>query len=252
MTDVDYLAILRQVPDFAAHLAAQMMPGGSQAGSGSRTTTQPWTHQDVVIVALEEAIVELADAVDFWWKAQSDYLVLPEPDLSAAGCRRTEFGVRYQRVVSDNPLQAARDAGTLANTLIRWWEEIEGHPYWEWWCETLDQKLIPAMRRLDARQVQQRLRRCERCGSIAVAADLNKVQGRCFECKHVQGMPKEIWRTIKHVAAILDRHPSKIRAWIRQGELEARPGDEGREVELNAARDVRDMMEARKKLGIAS
>lgn len=248
MTDVAYKAILTEVPDLAAQLAGAIIPSSQPQDGQPKGNNRPDAARIVAIADLDKLMRELVDSIDFWWKATSGdpFEPLPAVDLEGVGIRRTPYGYRYTRVVSDDPLQAGRDAGALANIILGWWDEIEGHHLWAYWLESLDGWLVPAVRRLEVRKIRQSPRKCKKCGERDVWADPERQQAVCAQCGHQERIVQ--WLPIKEAASQLGINPATIRRWLLgEHRVKVRGDGRKREVELQSCAkelEYRELVEA--------
>ncbi len=231
-TVTDYRKILSEVPDLAAQVAAGITPSAMLADGMPRGNEIPEAAGIGQLDRLQDIMAEIVASIDFWWKAQAEYLVLERPDLGGAGMKRTDFGFRYQRVVSDDPWLAAIDARRLVNILLGWWDELEGHPQWEYWIEDISASLVPAVERLEARIGEVTPRRCPRCREYTMWANTDKHHARCANpvCDFV--MSGRAWMNFFDASKYLDVTQRTIRNWVNAGEVDVRDGSNGREVEI--------------------
>lgn len=237
MTELDYRAVLDAVPDLAAQFAGAVIPSSQMQDLPIRGSERPEAARIVALDDLEQLMRELVDSIDFWQKAfQEDSIgQLPAVALDGSGVARTEFGIRYTRVITTDPLQSARDARAFTDILLGWWDEIEGHYLWEWWLTSLDEWLVPAVRKLEVRQVRQRARRCGVCGALDVWADLEHASAVCAMCGEM--VREEVWMSVKAAAAQLEVDVATVRRWVAGDKVEHRRSGRTNQVELASCRD---------------
>ncbi|WP_334152990.1 hypothetical protein [Microbacterium sp.] len=247
MSEVDYRQIIRELPELAAQLAGAIipstvppdgMPRGTEKGDAARTSA---------IDDLDKLMSELAQSVRFWQHAFSDGIdlpIIPEQVEHITG-RQTAA------VVSDDPMRAAADAHVITAWLLQAWDDVEGHPLHDWWCESLDDWIVPMVRRLEVRKIRQRPRRCVNCSALDVWADLEHTSALCAACGEV--MRAEVWLPVPQVAKQLGVAPSTVRGWLTTtNQINVRGEGRTRELELSSCRHEMELRLARELAGIAT
>lgn len=244
MTDTDYLQVIAELPELAAQLAGSIIPSTVPPDGMPRGSEKADAARIVAIDDLDRLMSELAQSVRFWQHAFSDGIdlpIIPEQVEHITG-RQTAA------VVSDNPMRAAADAQVITAWLLQAWEEVDGHPLHEWWCESLDDWIVPMVRRLEVRKIRQRPRRCVNCSATDTWADLEHESALCATCGHV--MRGEVWLTTQQTAVKLDVDPRTVRRWIADDLVPHRKVKRTVFVELHAAREYQELAAARSLLNI--
>lgn len=231
----DYRATIQATPELAYWLADRITPTNRPSDGIRPRGHRADAANDTALDDLTTLAIELTESVRFWQAAFEDLDRAPVVPIP---------------VCSDQPAVAVAVVAPLSRWLLTNWDEACGHPFHDWWCESLDEWLVPLVKRMQRDPKRQHPRRCELCGTLSVWADLEHATGLCAQCGHIHRA--EIWKPIQEAAAIIDRHPKNIRQWIRDGDLDAIKRGRTQYVELTQARTCRDLKDARKKLGKAS
>lgn len=240
----DYKAILTEVPDLAAQLAGQIIPSSQPADGQPKGNNRPDAARVVALDDLDQLFREIGQSIRYWQQAFAQEWNLP-PVPDAVQAITVE---RYSKVVSDDPLQAARDIRPAVDWLLSQWDDAEGHPLFDWWCESLDDWLVPAVRRLEVRKIAQRPRRCIVCSALDVWADVEHVSGLCGTCGAV--MRAEVWVSVKEAAKRLQVDARTVRRWVADDKVEHRKSGRTSQVEYGSCKEHHDLAHARKLLNL--
>lgn len=232
----DYKQIIKDVPELALHLAHAITPtaqpnNGTPGGNSRQDAARGEALDD-----LNQLVTELVESVRFWERAFDETgLNVPSLDIRMPAC-------------SDEPEAAAKAVQPLVAWLLTNWDDADGHPFFEWWCEALDEWLAPMVKRLQRQEKRQHPRRCTLCGTLSVWADLEHMSGLCDQCGQVHRA--EIWLPAKEIAKILDVNRSTITRWIQAGAVDTRKRKMVTLVELRQCREHMELADARKRLNL--
>lgn len=234
----DYRAILTEIPDLAAQLAGQIIPSSQPADGQPKGNNRPDAARVVAIDDLDQLFREIGQSIRYWQQAFAQEWELP-PVPDAVQAITVE---RYSKVVSDDPLQAARDIRPAVDWLLAQWDDAEGHPLFDWWTASLDDWLVPAVRRLEVRKIAQRPRKCPNCSATDMWADVQHISALCSTCGAVERA--EVWLSVKEAAARLSVEPRTVRRWVADGNVEGRKSGRTSQVELGECRRHQDDVRA--------
>lgn len=232
----DYRQIIADTPELALHLAHAITPSVRPADGGSRSSTRQDAASSHALDDLDQLATELVESVRFWQQAFDEYgLAVPTLDVRVP-------------TVSDNPEAAAKAIQPLVSWLLTNWDDAEGHPFHEWWCESLDEWLAPKVKRLQREGKRQHPRRCQLCGTLSVWADLDHATGLCDQCGHVHRA--EMWVSVREAALVLGVNRSTITRWVQAGAITAKKGRLMTMVEIGECREQQQLAVGRQRLGL--
>lgn len=229
----DYRATIQAIPELAYWLADRITPTNTPSDgirpSGHRADAASASALD----DLNTLTVELTESIRFWQAAFDD--LDRAPVTTAPTC-------------SHSPATAVATVQPHVQWLLDNWELAAGHPFHEWWCESLDEWLVPMVKRMQREGKRQHPRRCQLCGTISVWADLDHATGLCDQCGHVHRA--EIWITVKEAALMLGVDRSTINRWITSDRIAYRTKGIHKYVEIGECREQLELNLARKKLNL--
>ncbi len=229
----DYRATIQATPELAYWLATRITPtttpGDGIRPRGHRADAASATALD----DLTTLAVELTESVRFWQAAFEDLERAPEGKVP---------------VCSDQPEVAVAVVAPLSRWLLGNWDNAEGHPFHEWWCESLDEWLVPLVKRMQRDPKRQHPRRCELCGTLSVYADLEHATGLCAQCGRVHRA--EIWVSVREAALVLGVNRSTITRWVQSGAIPARKHRLTTMVEIGECREYKELATARRNLNL--
>lgn len=232
----DYKQIIADTPELAAYLAHAITPSSKPADGTRPSGNKPDAANTHAIDDLNQLARELVESVRFWQRAFDEYGIEP-----------TDVNVTMP-AVADNPDYAIRVIRPLTKWLLDHWDEAAGHPFHEWWCESLNEWLVPRVKRLQREEKRQRPRRCQLCGTLAVWADLDHVSGLCDQCGHVHRA--EIWVTVREAALTLGVNRSTITRWIQADAIATKRQGVRTYVEIGECREHMQLTTARRTLNL--
>lgn len=243
----NYRQTIEQAPELAATIAHAATPSGTaHYGDRGANATGPSDPIDNTLRQLDDLtrlMAELTDSIRFWQLAFADSTPLAPPDAI-----QTAILEQLKKTTSSDASSATFYAHHLTRWLLTNWADVEGHPYHSWWLESLDEWLVPMVRRLDKTPRRQRPRRCPRCHMPTMWADLEHASARCDLCHNI--VRAEAWLPIAKAADAIGVTAQTIRNWINDDAIDVEPGPgRTRHVELTQCRAERDLRAARSRLG---
>lgn len=250
MTEIDVRQLIGEAADLAAQLAGQIIPPSQPSDLPAQGSDPSDAARVTALHDLDRLMRILVDAIDYWDRAQSGWEYVQPRDVQAAGVIRGDR-LRYGRVVTDDPLQAGRDAGLLAGILTRTWADIASSPLYAHWQDATEDDLkwlARKVRMLEVREVAQRPRHCQVCGVRDVWADLTHNSGVCAGCGAV--MRAEVWLSVREAAKRLGVSIRTVQSWVAGGAVESRKSGRTSQVEWSECREHQELAEARRKLNL--
>lgn len=240
----DYRQIIRDVPELAAKLAGQIVPSSEPGDGQPRGSNRPDAARVVAIDELDQLFREVGQSVRFWQQAFSaEWDLPPVPSIVDV-----VTAPRYTRSVADDPMAAARDIQPAVDWLLAQWADAEGHPLHDYWLAGLDEWLVPAVRRLEVREIAQRPRRCIVCSALDTWADTEHASAVCATCGAV--MRAEVWLSVREAAKRLEVDVRTVQRWVAGDLVEHRKSGRTNQVEWGSCREHHEMAVARAKLNL--
>lgn len=199
--------LLKEIPELAFWLASNVIPS-AEAGDGlprARTVTRTPFNDYAV-----DQLGELMDGLNKW-------AIYWNIELSMTGAPPTVVA-RYHDVVADNPDRAYFHAQAFVNVILNANERLTDDVRWEQVDEFLTETVAPIKARMHGRIVQQKPRKCAKCGAMDVWAQVTDGSALCGSCKNVAYLDK--WCSIRDAADILNVNVRTIYNWIKSGEVD--------------------------------
>lgn len=247
MTAPNYREIIAATPELAKHIAEAITSTSAQQYSDTASAPGARDPMDALAAKLDDLrrlLAELGQSVDYWQQAMHDDLEPLELPDAVATATREALALR----TDSTPAQAVANAHTLAGWLLANWEHFDGHPLHSWWLDSLDDWLLPQVRRLLRHEKPPQPRRCHACHALAMHADTQHASARCELCGHIARA--EIWLSITEAARRLDVTTQTVRNWIDADSIDVRGTGRQRRVELTQCRAEQDYRAARQRAGL--
>lgn len=256
MNEVDYRAVVAEIPDLAAQLAGAIIPSRPWQEGPSRSNEIAEGARYKAIDDLNRVMSFLADQADLWMPV----LAALEFDTPEPVHGLEVSNGRYRKVVADDPLVAWRDARKIVAWLLAEWPDIEGHPLFYHLTDAIDERpfvdkdlprdssIVQLVHRLEVRKQEQTPADCERCFARDVWADIAHSSGVCASCGFVHRA--EVWLSVREAAQRLEIGVSTIRGWVAEDRIPNRKSGRTSQVEWGATMEHYEYSRAKQKLNL--